>query len=286
MGWCWTLRRLGMESAAARRMQPTKTVLLARPRQGEVARIGESFEANNNGGHNGSGRRSREEEPESRSGSDNLEGVSGDDQDAADDKPPRKKRYHRHTPQQIQEFEAWQTLENNWCFHFVHWFLNLSYVVLSSKVVRIVASNPSLVIALVASTLVCFVHPALGLFLLLLSHAVCCQNALSSHIQTKELRVSGNEQLNNSRQPIPKYNGETSKHVPLEENSPTSLENAKSYADTQLEIFHHRNSVSKVSSKLLIRKLVREITQEAAEAEAMDFKTIPERRCCGTSRGG
>nr|GMD03650.1 GPI inositol-deacylase A isoform X1 [Ipomoea batatas] len=153
----------------------------------------------------------------------------------------------------------WQTLENNWCFHFVHWFLNLSYVVLSSKVVRIVASNPSLVIALVASTLVCFVHPALGLFLLLLSHAVCCQNALSSflmasfrsHIQTKELRVSGNEQLNNSRQPIPKYNGETSKHVPLKANSPTSLENAKSYADTQLEIFHHRNSVSKVSSSLL-----------------------------------
>ncbi|PPR91473.1 hypothetical protein GOBAR_AA29217 [Gossypium barbadense] len=30
---------------------------------------------------------------------------SGDDQDAAD-KPPRKKRYHRHTPQQIQELEA------------------------------------------------------------------------------------------------------------------------------------------------------------------------------------
>ncbi|PKI48833.1 hypothetical protein CRG98_030771 [Punica granatum] len=31
--------------------------------------------------------------------------ASGDDQDAAD-KPPRKKRYHRHTPQQIQELEA------------------------------------------------------------------------------------------------------------------------------------------------------------------------------------
>ncbi|XP_010523041.1 PREDICTED: homeobox-leucine zipper protein ANTHOCYANINLESS 2 isoform X1 [Tarenaya hassleriana] len=50
-------------------------------------------------------RRSREEEHESRSGSDNVEGISGDDQDAAD-KPPRKKRYHRHTPQQIQELEA------------------------------------------------------------------------------------------------------------------------------------------------------------------------------------
>ncbi|MFQ6633312.1 hypothetical protein Gotur_010593 [Gossypium turneri] len=51
------------------------------------------------------GRRSREEEHESRSGSDNMDGASGDDQDAAD-KPPKKKRYHRHTPQQIQELEA------------------------------------------------------------------------------------------------------------------------------------------------------------------------------------
>ncbi|MBA0559967.1 hypothetical protein Golob_016900 [Gossypium lobatum] len=34
-----------------------------------------------------------------------MDGASGDDQDAAD-KPPRKKRYHRHTPQQIQELEA------------------------------------------------------------------------------------------------------------------------------------------------------------------------------------
>ncbi|KAL4182418.1 hypothetical protein AMTRI_Chr11g93270 [Amborella trichopoda] len=42
---------------------------------------------------------------ESRSGSDNnMDAGSGDDQDA--DNPPRKKRYHRHTPQQIQELEA------------------------------------------------------------------------------------------------------------------------------------------------------------------------------------
>ncbi|KAJ1426833.1 START domain [Sesbania bispinosa] len=50
-------------------------------------------------------RRNREEEHESRSGSDNMDGASGDDFDAADN-PPRKKRYHRHTPQQIQELEA------------------------------------------------------------------------------------------------------------------------------------------------------------------------------------
>ncbi|KAM6584878.1 hypothetical protein CsatB_011880 [Cannabis sativa] len=67
--------------------------------QGDMIRnMAESFEP-------GSGRRSRDEEHESRSGSDNMDGGSGDDQDATD-KPPRKKRYHRHTPQQIQELEA------------------------------------------------------------------------------------------------------------------------------------------------------------------------------------
>ncbi|XP_022757220.1 homeobox-leucine zipper protein ANTHOCYANINLESS 2-like isoform X2 [Durio zibethinus] len=66
--------------------------------QGDGTRMGENFERT-------VGRRSREEEHESRSGSDNMDGASGDDQDAADN-PPRKKRYHRHTAQQIQELEA------------------------------------------------------------------------------------------------------------------------------------------------------------------------------------
>ena len=72
---------------------------------------GTSMRNNNGAGgdiFDGSGknRRSREEEHESRSGSDNVEGISGEDQDADDNKPPKKKRYHRHTPQQIQELES------------------------------------------------------------------------------------------------------------------------------------------------------------------------------------
>ncbi|XP_039048259.1 homeobox-leucine zipper protein ANTHOCYANINLESS 2-like [Hibiscus syriacus] len=62
-------------------------------------RTSENFEAS-------FGRRSREEEQESSPGSDNIDGVSGDDEDAADNRP-RKKRYHRHTPQQIQGLEAY-----------------------------------------------------------------------------------------------------------------------------------------------------------------------------------
>ncbi|KAL8172476.1 hypothetical protein V2J09_024280 [Rumex salicifolius] len=69
--------------------------------QGELTRVSENFESNCGS------RRSREEERESRSGSDNLEGgASGDDHDEGADHPRKKKRYHRHTPQQIQELES------------------------------------------------------------------------------------------------------------------------------------------------------------------------------------
>nr|XP_018685149.1 PREDICTED: homeobox-leucine zipper protein ROC2-like isoform X1 [Musa acuminata subsp. malaccensis] len=48
--------------------------------------------------------RAREEDFESKSGSENIEVASGDDQDQSH--RPRKKRYHRHTQHQIQELEA------------------------------------------------------------------------------------------------------------------------------------------------------------------------------------
>ncbi|XP_023640300.1 homeobox-leucine zipper protein HDG1 isoform X1 [Capsella rubella] len=63
---------------------------------GEATRTGESFEVSVS-------RRS----PESRSGSDNADALSGDDDLDASDRPlKKKKRYHRHTPQQIQELES------------------------------------------------------------------------------------------------------------------------------------------------------------------------------------
>lgn len=48
----------------------------------------------------------REEENESRSGSDHLDAVSADDLEPDPNPRKRKKRYHRHTPQQIQELET------------------------------------------------------------------------------------------------------------------------------------------------------------------------------------
>ncbi|MED6180914.1 hypothetical protein PIB30_014469 [Stylosanthes scabra] len=66
----------------------------------EMGLIGDHFD----GGMLG---RIKEDEFESRSGSDNFEGgASGDDQEADNNQPKRKKKYHRHTPNQIQELEA------------------------------------------------------------------------------------------------------------------------------------------------------------------------------------
>ncbi|ONK73389.1 uncharacterized protein A4U43_C04F30980 [Asparagus officinalis] len=49
----------------------------------------------------------RDEERESRSGSDHLDFASGDDLELENPRKRKKqKRYHRHTPQQIQELEA------------------------------------------------------------------------------------------------------------------------------------------------------------------------------------
>ncbi|KAE8664014.1 Homeobox-leucine zipper protein ANTHOCYANINLESS 2 [Hibiscus syriacus] len=50
--------------------------------------------------------RTREDENESRSGSENMEIASGDDQDAAAPSNGRQPKYHRHTPHQIQELES------------------------------------------------------------------------------------------------------------------------------------------------------------------------------------
>uniref|UniRef100_A0A804MA26 Homeodomain leucine zipper family IV protein n=1 Tax=Zea mays TaxID=4577 RepID=A0A804MA26_MAIZE len=65
-------------------------------------------ESCDNTGRGGGGRGSDPlaDEFESKSGSENVDGVSVDDQDDPNQRPSKKKRYHRHTLHQIQEMEA------------------------------------------------------------------------------------------------------------------------------------------------------------------------------------
>ncbi|CAN4079157.1 unnamed protein product [Withania somnifera] len=124
-----------------------------------------------------------------------------------------------------------------------HNFSPLFTAFLSSKVVRIIRLNPLFVMTLVCLILLCFAHPALGLLLLVISHAVCCHNALSSHIQTKELIQSGNGSQSELEKFIPCYDGEINKQFPQKESNSNSRDSVKSYGDTQLEIFNHQHGL-------------------------------------------
>lgn len=132
--------------------------------------------------------------------------------------------------------KRWQPWERN-CFLFLSWFLNLSASFSSLKVVRIIRSNPLTVTALVAITLVCFVHPALGLFVLILSHIVCCHIALCSSSGSKELVESQNEGNHASMQFIREHN------FSADESNSHSPNSTRSFGETQLEIFHHRHGL-------------------------------------------
>ncbi|XP_065877480.1 GPI inositol-deacylase isoform X2 [Euphorbia lathyris] len=137
----------------------------------------------------------------------------------------------------------WQGWEGNFRFGFLHWFINLSSSFISLKVIRIVRLNPLLVTTLTAITLGCLVHPAFGLFILLLSHAFCCHNALCSHARRNELFDFKDEGNERTQEVALKHKGELNHNSPLEEKSSDSPNSSKSFGDTQLEIFHHRHGL-------------------------------------------
>ncbi|XP_065627366.1 GPI inositol-deacylase isoform X1 [Quercus suber] len=145
----------------------------------------------------------------------------------------------------------WEVWEGKANFAFVRCFINLSSRFFSLKVVRVLQGNPSLVTALAAIILVFLVHPALGLFVLLFSHSLCCHSMLCcfltasfrSHARRKELCDYKNKGNDGSRQFTSKSDGRSNQRLPLEENSSNSPDSSKSFGDTQLEVFHHRHGL-------------------------------------------
>ncbi|XWS44062.1 hypothetical protein CRYUN_Cryun15aG0012500 [Craigia yunnanensis] len=131
----------------------------------------------------------------------------------------------------------WQLWEGNFGFLFLHWFMNLSSRFFSLKVVRVVRANPLFVPISAAIILSTFVHPTLGLFILLLSHAFCCHSLLCnsltasfrSHVRKKEseYKTEGNY---------------LSQQFTSKPGSP-SKENSSSYGQTQEDLFHHRHGL-------------------------------------------
>ncbi|KAI3973865.1 hypothetical protein MKX01_030441 [Papaver californicum] len=144
----------------------------------------------------------------------------------------------------------WRGWEENLRFVVFRRLLTFICNLFSFKAVRILRGNSTLVTAVTASILVSFVHPAFGLFVLLLSHALYCHTALCSFLGTsfrshaqKEQQDSKTKRNDRSQHTKIKSDGGLDPLLPVEENPLNSPNSARSYGDTQLEIFNFRHGM-------------------------------------------
>lgn len=79
------------------------------------------------------------------------------------------------------------------------------------------------------------------------SHLLSCDSFLTasfrSHARSKELFDFGDRGSNEFEKLLIKSDGRTNKSWPADEHSSSSPDSAKSYGDTQLEIFHHQHGL-------------------------------------------
>ncbi|KAG9448528.1 hypothetical protein H6P81_008493 [Aristolochia fimbriata] len=144
----------------------------------------------------------------------------------------------------------WQAWEGKFCFTFLCQFFNLFAVITSLKVFRVLRGNPNLVVVVLSACLVSFVHPSIGLIVLILSHAATCQSTLSSfmaasfrsYVQRKEAYDS-NSRSEISRLSRPKSDEAFNPLLPLDENGSNSPNSTRSFGESQLEIFNYRHGL-------------------------------------------
>ncbi|GAB2284964.1 hypothetical protein Dimus_019419 [Dionaea muscipula] len=144
-----------------------------------------------------------------------------------------------------------QVWERNFCLAFQDWVTDLfSGFIILPKVVRALRLYAVFVTALAAIILVCFVHPALGLSILIVSHAFCCHNALCSflaasfrsHTQKKESSNAKAKDTDSSELYAHKHVSGI-KYYNSQDNCGSSPELGNSYGDIQLEVFHLRHGL-------------------------------------------
>ncbi|CAN7044853.1 unnamed protein product [Brassica rapa subsp. trilocularis] len=102
------------------------------------------------------------------------------------------------------------------------------------KAIRILKLNTTVVMTLVAVTLVSFVHPALGLFVLLASHALCCHNSMFCIMMASRRKEPVDQKTEAER----KTRNTSGKQEPLSADT-----SEKSFVETQADIFNHRHGL-------------------------------------------
>uniref|UniRef100_A0A8R7UI24 GPI inositol-deacylase n=2 Tax=Triticum urartu TaxID=4572 RepID=A0A8R7UI24_TRIUA len=140
---------------------------------------------------------------------------------------------------------SWQSWEDGTHSPFVRQFLAFSFSFQSLKIVQMIKNNTNIAVAFATITLVCFVHPAIGLGLLLLSHSFHAHSALCSFLGASFRNIAQKKDLYKSKMDNNPILQSKSKPDGLEQllpmdDSPTS---AKSFTDSQLEVFDCRHGI-------------------------------------------
>ncbi|KAK8962790.1 hypothetical protein KSP40_PGU006200 [Platanthera guangdongensis] len=143
----------------------------------------------------------------------------------------------------------WLAWEEYICVGSPHRILAFSSIFFSLKIVQMLRSNLSLVVGFLAILLVCFVHPALGLIVLLFYHSLHCHTALycflaasfRSNAQRKEF--SHPKSRSSSLLLEPKSNGAFDSFIPHEDGGFSSPITANGFGESQLEIYKYKHGI-------------------------------------------
>ncbi|CAM0950809.1 unnamed protein product [Alopecurus aequalis] len=136
----------------------------------------------------------------------------------------------------------WQSWEDGTQSPFVRQILSFSFSFQSLKMIK---NNTNIVVAFATILLVCLVHPAIGLGLLLLSHWLHAHSALCSFLGASFRNIAQKKDLYKSKMgnnPIllSKSKPDGLKQLLPMDDSPSA---AKSFTDSQLEVFDCRHGI-------------------------------------------
>ncbi|KAG0463108.1 hypothetical protein HPP92_021584 [Vanilla planifolia] len=127
----------------------------------------------------------------------------------------------------------WQAWQENVCVKFLRQILEYSSAFYSLKIMQTLRSKITLVVAFITVPLVCFVHPALGLIVLLFYHAFHCYDALCSNAQRREF-IDPKSVGSSTVSWKPKANDACDPLLPLDDSNSSSPNSAKSFGESQL----------------------------------------------------
>ncbi|CAD6219907.1 unnamed protein product [Miscanthus lutarioriparius] len=138
----------------------------------------------------------------------------------------------------------WQSWGSGVQSAFLRQFPSFSFSFQSLKIVQMLRNNPNIIVAVATLPLVCLVHPAIGLGLLLLSHAFHAHSTLCSFLAASFRSITQKKDLYKSKMGdgpvLSKSKSDGLQQLLPMDDSPTA---SKSFTDSQLELFDYRHGI-------------------------------------------